>query len=218
MEVQQTTCPSGATSPRRRYVSGSRESVRMFRRDWMEALSKVYWWVPAVVYGPVIAWLLIYAFVFQSVPALPALGWFVFGVVTWTLVEYVMHRWIFHYKPRVKWGQRLHFIFHGVHHDYPNDAHRLVMPPTASLPIAFAFYGLFSLIVPAAGLYACVAGFLAGYMIYDLIHYALHHASWKARWFAVLKRNHMKHHFAEPERRYGVTSAFWDHVFGTQGR
>ena len=42
-------------------------------------------------------------------------------------------------------GKMLHFIMHGVHHDYPNDATRLVMPPIISVPLAIVFYLVFIL-------------------------------------------------------------------------
>lgn len=216
MDVPQTLTAGAA--PARRFVSNSRESVRMFRLDWMEALSKVYWWVPPLVFVPIIAALLAYGIGVEAEPPLAALGWFVFGAFVWTPAEYALHRWIFHYEPQAAWGQRLHFIFHGVHHDYPNDARRLVMPPSASLPIALAFYGLFGLLLPDARLHPFFAGFLAGYLAYDLTHYALHHASWRHPVFAWLKRNHMQHHFVEPARRYGVSSPLWDYLLGTRAR
>ncbi|HET8883000.1 MAG TPA: sterol desaturase family protein [Solimonas sp.] len=208
----------GAAAPRKRYVSNSRESVRMFRLDWMEALSKVYWWVPPLVYAPLVVLILLHVALVERLPAMSIALWYVAGMFAWTPTEYVLHRWAFHYEPKAAWAQRFHFIIHGVHHDYPNDAHRLVMPPSASLPITLAFYGLFYLVVPASGLNAFVAGFMSGYVAYDLMHYALHHASWRAPWFAWLKRNHMQHHFVEPDRRYGVSSPLWDIVLGSRGR
>ena len=61
------------------------------------------------------------------------------------------------------WGKRLHFVVHGVHHDYPNDASRLVLPPSVSIPLAFIFYGLFLAIfghlapTPFAGLLSAIS-------------------------------------------------------------
>ncbi|NGY03643.1 sterol desaturase family protein [Solimonas terrae] len=213
----QAVLSTGAV-PRKRFVSNSRESVRMFRLGWMEALSKVYWWVPPLVYSPLVVLLLIHAAAIEHVAPGSMALWFVGGMLTWTPTEYVLHRWAFHYEPRAQWSQRLHFIIHGVHHDYPNDAYRLVMPPSASLPITMMFYGLFYLVLPASGLQSFVAGFMSGYVAYDLMHYALHHASWRMPWFAWLKRNHMQHHFVEPDRRYGVSSPLWDIVLRSRGR
>ena len=73
-------------------------------------------------------------------------GFFLLGMLLWTLTEYLIHRYIFHYEPKTRVGKRLHYIIHGVHHDYPNDARRLVMPPSISVPLAFLFYGMFLLI------------------------------------------------------------------------
>ena len=63
------------------------------------------------------------------------------GVVIWTPTEYWLHRLVFHWQPRFRGGDRLHFMIHGVHHDHPNDAMRLVMPPAASIPLAALFFG-----------------------------------------------------------------------------
>ncbi len=202
----------------RRFVSNRRDSVRMFRSDGMEALSKVSWWVPPLLYVPMIAALLVVSARLEGDSFSVVAGWFAAGLLVWTPAEYVLHRWVFHYQPRRAWAQRLHFIFHGVHHDYPNDARRLVMPPSASLPIALAFYGLFALLLSDSSLHSFFAGFLTGYLIYDLMHYAFHHAAWRTPVFAWLKRNHMQHHFVDPTRRYGVSSPLWDWIFGSRSR
>ena len=186
----------------------------MFGPDWMESLSKVYWWVPPAVYLPVLALLL--SRLIPEIGALRTAAWWMVGAAIWTPTEYLMHRFVFHYHPRSGWGKRLHFILHGVHHDYPSDAHRLVMPPSASLPIAAAFFALFVAIfglVPAQGV---MAGFLCGYLVYDLLHYAMHHAQFRSgSWLYRLKRHHMQHHFSNPSRGFGVSSPLWDKVFRT---
>ena len=68
------------------------------------------------------------------------------GSLIWTLTEYWLHRLVFHWEPKFRGGDRLHFIIHGVHHDHPNDALRLVMPPAVSIPLAALFFGLFVLV------------------------------------------------------------------------
>lgn len=199
----------------RNFVSNSKESIRMFGPDWMEALSKVHWSVPLVVFVPAMLALLGWSLLQQQLQPSTVAAWFLGGAAVWSLAEYLLHRFVFHYQPRSGWGQKLHFIFHGVHHDYPSDAKRLVMPPSASIPIACGFYALFRWLLPEQGAHPFTAGFMLGYLVYDMTHYAVHHATFQQPWLKALKRQHMQHHFVDPTRGFGVSSPLWDHVFGT---
>lgn len=198
-----------------RYVSNKNESVRMFESDFMEFFSHVHPATPLIIYLPAIGFMLDLGLRQRAQPLSAVLGLFLLGVVIWTLVEYTMHRWVFHYQPTSRWGKQLHFLLHGVHHDYPKDASRLVMPPVVSLPLALFFYGLFLLafgrLTPAA-----YAGFLAGYLFYDMVHYATHHFSMKRGVWLFLKKYHMRHHYDDDHVGYGVSSPLWDVVFGTR--
>jgi sterol desaturase/sphingolipid hydroxylase (fatty acid hydroxylase superfamily) len=177
----------------------------------MESLSKVPFYVPLIVYIPVIAW-----FVWKSF----SIGFSIWsvaadillGLAVWTITEYVMHRFVFHFHPTSTWGKRIHFIFHGVHHDYPNDAGRLVMPPSASIPLASLFFLFFYLLIGNYS-FPVFIGFISGYLAYDMIHYALHHYNFKSEFWKRLKKHHMLHHYADDTRGYGVTSGMWDKVF-----
>ena len=126
-----------------------------------------------------------------------------------------MHRLVFHFEPEEGPFARLHWIIHGVHHDHPNDPLRLVMPPSVSLPLAAAFYGLFVLVMdtPAANVFA--AGFLFGYLVYDMTHYHVHHHKPGTRLGKLMRELHMRHHFQDDKRGFGVSAPFWDYVFGT---
>ncbi|MDB5968136.1 MAG: fatty acid hydroxylase [Hydrocarboniphaga sp.] len=208
---------SSDQAPPKNYVSNSPESIRMFERPWMEALSRVYWWVPLLVYLPLIVALTVHASG-GGIGALPLTIWMFAGIVVWSLTEYLLHRFVFHYHPSSDWGKRLHFLMHGVHHDYPSDAKRLVMPPAISMPLALLFYGLFAWILPPLQTEALMVGFTLGYLVYDLTHYALHHAQFRSGWLYRLKRYHMRHHYADPSRSFGVSSPLWDQVFGSTER
>lgn len=198
----------------RRHVSNKNESVRMFRNGLLEALSHVHPVTPLVLYVPVVAYVLVQA-AGTGLAASDIAGLLVLGAFLWTLTEYVMHRFVFHYQPRSALGRRLHFIVHGVHHDYPNDATRLVMPPGVSIPLALVFYGLFRAIFgPRLGPPA-FAGFVAGYLVYDMVHYATHHLTMRGPILGHLKRYHLRHHYQDETRGYGVSSPLWDHVFRT---
>lgn len=200
---------------KRNFVSNSSDSVRMFRNGFLESLSKVHYYVPLIVFLPVIFFLMWQSLVVQQMAVLPLLGYTFIGLLIWTFTEYIMHRFVFHYYPTSKAGQRIHFIFHGVHHDYPNDAKRLVMPPSASIPLAAAFFGLFYLILPKNIVFACFLGFITGYLIYDMTHYALHHASFKNSFWIKLKKHHMLHHYSDATKGYGVSSDIWDKILGS---
>jgi 4-hydroxysphinganine ceramide fatty acyl 2-hydroxylase len=198
----------------RLYVSNKNETVRMFESDFMEFFSRVHPVIPLALYLPVVGYMLYVSswqrhFSFVAVAAL-----FLLGVLLWTLIEYLIHRYIFHYQPRTRWGKQLHFVIHGVHHDYPNDARRLVMPPVISIPLAFLFFGLFFLIFGSLAP-AVFAGLVFGYVCYDMLHYATHHLAMKRGVWLWLKQYHLRHHFKDDHVGYGISSPLWDYIFRT---
>lgn len=142
-------------------------------------------------------------------------------IMVWTFIEYVMHRFIFHFKPRNDWQEKLLFVMHEVHHVQPNCKTRLVMPPILSVSIAAAFWVMFVLVVDkllGAPIWVAplFAGSILGYVSYDMTHYAVHHFPLTHPLFKAVKRHHLLHHFDDPNTRYGVTSPIWDYVFKTQ--
>lgn len=201
---------------KKNYISNSTESVRIFKNNFLELFSKVHFAVPLIIYLPLIGYLIYKAFLNQiSVPDF--LIYLMSGLLVWTITEYLLHRFIFHYQPTSKTGLRLHFIFHGVHHDYPKDAKRLVMPPSASIPLAILFYLLFSLFFKNINyLYIFFSGFIAGYLCYDMIHFAIHHLNFKSNIMKNIKQHHMLHHYSDNTKGYGVSSALWDILFRSE--
>lgn len=199
----------------RHYISNSKESVRMFKSNFLESLSKVHFSVPLFIFIPVIIYFLRQALWVGKMPFITFLGYYLLGLFIWMLTEYVMHRFIFHLEPvpGVKWMERIHFIFHGVHHDYPSDAQRLVLPPSVSIPLATGFYFLFSSFLDSADFAAFFSAFLTGYLCYDMMHYAFHHANFKNKFWKKLKDHHMMHHYADASKGYGVSSDLWDKIF-----
>ena len=196
------------------FVSNSEESVRMFKSNFLEAFSRVSWYVPLIIYVPVVLFFSYKAFAAgDTVPVFA--GFLLLGIFVWSLTEYLLHRFVFHFVPKSKWGLRMHFIFHGVHHDYPNDTKRLVLPPSVSVPLAFLFYFLFSFILTEEHLYAFFPGFVAGYLFYDISHYALHHFNFKGNVWKKLKKHHMLHHYSDASKGYGVSSPLWDKIFSS---
>jgi sterol desaturase/sphingolipid hydroxylase (fatty acid hydroxylase superfamily) len=183
----------------------------MFKNDFLEGLSKIHFSVPLFIFVPAIVFF-IYKAILNNISVTAFAGYFILGIFVWTAAEYVLHRYLFHYMPKSEWGLRLHFIFHGVHHDYPRDSKRLVMVPSVSVPLAALFYFLFSLFLAPVNLYAFFPGFIIGYLAYDMTHYAIHHANFKSSFWKKIKQHHMLHHYDDPSKGYGVSSVLWDKI------
>jgi dihydroceramide fatty acyl 2-hydroxylase len=188
-------------------------SPPMFRSPLLDRFTRVHPAVPVVLYLPVIVALL--ALGIGRVGALNAVALALGGYAVWTLTEYWLHRVVFHFEPERGIGARLHWMIHGVHHDHPNDPLRLVMPPAASVPLAIIVVGVMFLVAGRIHAPGVAAGFLIGYLIYDEIHYMLHHHTPKSRLGKRLRELHMRHHFQDDEKGFGISAPYWDVVFRT---
>lgn len=195
-------------------ISNKEETARLFQNDFLEFFSKVPWWIPLAIYLPTIVYYSTISYIILK-NIYPVLFYFVFGLIFWTFTEYLIHRFVFHYEPKCNFGEKLIFIFHGIHHAYPKDPLRLVMPPSVSIPLAFGFYYFFDLIFPPNLNLPFFAGFVAGYLFYDTTHYAIHHSPIRNKFFRRIKSHHMLHHYKEEKNGFGVSSPLWDVVFGT---
>ena len=205
-------------------TSRNEAPIRLFESDFLEFFTHINPITVLVIWLPVVG-----VFLWRAVSLRPAANWLfipfaiLIGLVIWTLAEYVLHRFIFHFHPAnpSKRMKRILFLFHGIHHEQPRSKTRLVMPPAVSIPMAAFFYGLFYLILgvllpPLSHWVAPLfVGFILGYIAYDMLHYSMHHFSLKGKFFRMIRRHHMAHHFKTPNRRYGVSSPLWDIVFQT---
>ncbi|HEU4725948.1 MAG TPA: sterol desaturase family protein [Candidatus Eisenbacteria bacterium] len=198
------------------------EPIRLFKSDLLEFFTHIHPATVLLLFVPVVLFFL--ARGFETLGGMPALGEltlvFGTGVAVWTLTEYVMHRYVFHYEPKGRFLQRVWFLIHGVHHEQPQCKTRLVMPPILSIPLAFGFYALFHvglgvLLGAPQWVAPLYAGFVTGYLAYDMLHYAEHHLPMKGGALRYLKRYHLLHHFKTPDDRFGVSSPLWDVIFGT---
>ncbi len=203
-------------------INLSPEPIRLFKSDFLEYFTHITPVVITVLWLPVVGVFLWRSFAAwgNAVSFGGITGGVVLGLFLWTLIEYTMHRFVFHFVPKGPRMERLFFLFHGVHHAQPQCKTRLVMPPTVSLPLALAIYGMvYAAFALGLGLPHWVdpvmAGILSGYLVYDLTHYSIHHLGMRHGIFRYLKRYHLMHHYTTPEQRYGVSSPLWDMVFRT---
>ncbi|KAF3933631.1 hypothetical protein ABW19_dt0209639 [Dactylella cylindrospora] len=186
--------------------------------NFLEPLSMTPWWVIPILWLPCVSY-----GVYRASEGLSPenIGiCFAGGIAIWTLVEYCLHRFLFHldeYLPDNNHAITLHFLLHGIHHYLPMDRYRLVMPPTLFLVLATPFWKLAHTIFYMNWYVgtAVYCGGIFGYICYDLTHYFLHHKNLPS-YYRELKKYHLQHHFADYENGFGVTSRFWDRVFGTE--
>jgi len=133
---------------------------------------------------------------------------FLTGLCAWTLLEYLVHRWIFHHAPWVRQQ-------HAAHHDDPKALEGT--PTWLSVATLFAIAMVPSVIVAGIATGSSfTAGLVLGYLWYCTVHYGTHH--WHAQrrgYFSRIKRRHAIHHQVDGRGNFGVTTSLWDHVFRT---
>jgi 4-hydroxysphinganine ceramide fatty acyl 2-hydroxylase len=180
----------------------------------LERLSRMRYTTVLIVFLPVIA-VAVYLGLAKGTGVAVTAGLFLAGAVFWTFFEYFFHRFVFHFNATTPFQHKILFTIHGVHHQYPGDKDRLVMPITVSIPLAALFGFLFVALMGDKG-WGFFAGFGAGYVAYDMMHYAVHHVqNSKLALFRRIRRHHMAHHFRDTQMGFGVSSYFWDRVFKT---
>ncbi len=138
---------------------------------------------------------------------------FVAGVALWSFLEYILHRFAFHEARGSNYGSREHLRHHGSE-DTVLESWYLSWTGVLLLSL---------LVLPAAGHlvglddlgWGIGLGHLVGYGFYDWIHWRAHRRPIHNRYEAAVRKHHFTHHFHAPMQNHGVTSPFWDHVFGT---
>ena len=186
---------------------------KLFQSEYLEMMTKTHPLVIFSIYVPVLVFLLYYSYAYFGFSSLKVIVLFLLGILSWTLFEYLMHRFVFHFVSENKRLQKIIYTIHGVHHEYPRDRERLFMPPIPSIIISslifFILYGVLGFMA-----FSFFPGFLLGYLAYGSMHYAIHAFSppknMKALW-----RSHHLHHYKYPNLGFGVSSIIWDYVFKT---
>jgi sterol desaturase/sphingolipid hydroxylase (fatty acid hydroxylase superfamily) len=148
---------------------------------------------------------------FRSQFQLPPIIWVVVyggGLTGWTLIEYMLHRVVFHHAPILS-------QLHERHHESPEEF--IGTPAWASLPLGLITVGMPSWVILGFGCgTAFTAGIFTGYLWYAFVHYAIHH--WRPRrdsYFYRARLRHLRHHYRSKDSNFGVTTGLWDYIFGT---
>ncbi len=132
----------------------------------------------------------------------------------WTIFEYAMHRYLFHWKPESPFFKKLLYTIHHGHHDYPNDGKLMLVGPVISVPAFLLFSGISYLLIGNYS-FSFMAGIATCYMFYDWLHFASHNYNFDNKIFQKLKVHHMRHHYEDNEKNFAFTTLIWDIIMDT---
>ncbi|MGN7719886.1 sterol desaturase family protein [Chitinophaga sp. 22620] len=188
--------------------------ARLFESRYLEMLTKTH---PLIIWGmyiPIMGYMLYYSHDTLG-NSLGRIGLVFAGALFfWTFFEYIMHRFLFHLVSESPMWIRIIYVLHGNHHEYPRDKQRLFMPPVPSLILSSVIFAIMYAIMQSMA-FMFFPGFILGYLIYGTMHYAIHAWNPPFRFLKPLWRNHHLHHYKSDDKGFGVSSSFWDRVFGT---
>ncbi len=187
----------------------------LFKNKILEKFTRTSIFAPIALHLTTSTILFWYGTARLEIPFIHAMIAMALGFVFWSFAEYMVHRFLYHTESNQKSLFNLQHKAHGIHHQFPIDPTRLAMPPLPGLFLSSIFFLIFWLINHT---YAFVffPGFMIGYLGYISLHYAQHrvkspkYGPWKALW-----KHHQVHHYVNPYVAFGVSTRFWDFVFGT---
>lgn len=195
-------------------IPKSKGSKQLFKNPVLEKLTRTHISVPLVIFLLYSSALLYWSITHTTLTPLTTVGMFVLGLISFTWVEYNMHRHIFHMKTFSAMRAKLQYTIHGVHHEFPKDKDRLAMPPILSVTIATVLLLVFRVIL-GDFVFSFLPGFLVGYAYYLSVHYMVHAFQPPKNFLKVLWINHSMHHYRDGESIFGVSSPLWDYIYGT---
>jgi 4-hydroxysphinganine ceramide fatty acyl 2-hydroxylase len=189
---------------------------RLFENPILERLTRTHIAVPLVIFGCFSAALLYWSVTHTTLSASTTVVLFLLGILAFTWVEYIVHRYLFHMPTYTKAREKLQYTMHGVHHEFPKDKDRLAMPPLLSITIATILLLVFRVVLGDLT-FAFLPGFLVGYALYLAIHYMVHAYQPPKNFLKALWINHGIHHYKykDGEIVFGVSSPLWDYIYGT---
>jgi sterol desaturase/sphingolipid hydroxylase (fatty acid hydroxylase superfamily) len=195
-------------------VKEKSQNIIVFKNPLLEGFTHVDPRTPLIIWLPIISFLSWRALFLNEMLDRVYVSYAIAGLISWTFVEYAVHRWFFHFDAKKSWTKRMVFIFHGLHHDDPDDKTRLVMPPLPGILYSSILYIVFRFIFGPVAVDAFYSWFLLGYLLYDYIHYGIHHFNLKSSAGKYLRRHHLQHHVHD-STKFGVSSSLWDILLST---
>ena len=189
----------------------------LFKNPILELLTRTHISITLVMYTVLPAVILYYGLANQKLDPWTSAILFLSGIIFFTLVEYVMHRFLFHLPASTPRRKEFARVVHGAHHEHPRDKDRISMPPLPSILLATFFFVFFYLLL-GDFTYGFLPGFYFGYCLYSGVHYMVHAYQPPRNFLKVLWVHHGIHHYKDHDNAFGVSSPLWDYVFKTMPR
>lgn len=184
--------------------------VALFRSTALDAFTHSH---PLMPYVFVLPFALFCAF--RAGDLKEAVLFFALGWLSWSLLEYTMHRFLFHANVHRESLRIATFLAHGHHHMWPEDPRRITATPLQIASVVLLLGGVFHLVLDRAHASAALSGAMIGYVAYEAVHWMCHHVEPKARVLRALKQHHLRHHHLAPHSRFGIGTPLWDWLFRT---
>ncbi len=173
--------------------------------------------IPTLIFSLSVFGLIYFAQQTRPLPLWKTLGCLGIGLILWTLVEYLLHRFLFHWTQVAEPWRSLFSGLHMAHHRDPQEKSLIIAPPLVSLLSSLMLYALcFVITWNSATSALLLAGIQIAYIYYEWVHYGVHEFRPRTPWSRYQKRYHLTHHSKKPKEVFGVTVPFWDWVFGTR--
>ena len=202
--------PAAAASVRPKHKG----SAQLFQNPVLERLSHTHIALPVGIFALTTVLSLYYGLTHGFMSGVSAFGLFVLGLLAFTFVEYLVHRYVYHIPATSPGRAKFQYTMHGVHHEYPKDKTRLAMPPIITVFVASLLFFIFRLVFGSYA-FGLLGGFTFGYASYLFVHYAIHAYSPPKNFLKVWWTHHSQHHYRQDEVAFGVSSTLWDHIIGT---
>lgn len=189
---------------------------RLYKSDFMERITRTPIWIPQLMWLSISGFFFWYSYTNTSLSIDSILLLGAAGFITWTLMEYLVHRFLYHTETNSDMFLKIQYNGHGIHHQHPKDPDRLAMPPLPGLVLASLFFAVFWTILGTPFIDAFFPGFILGYLCYITMHYYQHvvksprYKPWKKLW-----THHKAHHYSNPYAAFGVSTRLWDWLFDT---
>jgi sterol desaturase/sphingolipid hydroxylase (fatty acid hydroxylase superfamily) len=187
---------------------------KLFNNPILEKLSRTHISVPLIIFFSYSGGLLYWSATHTALSVLVTIALFFAGLLTFTWVEYMVHKHLFHMPTYTAARAKLQYTMHGVHHEFPKDKDRLAMPPLLSITISTILLLILRVLL-GDFVFAFLPGFLVGYALYLSVHYMVHAYQPPRNFLKALWINHGVHHYKDGEIVFGVSSPLWDYIYGT---